>query len=76
MEEARESRDTVLVTSSSAGLNTPDSNQGLVEAEAGEDRTGYMEELNRERESLDQGETSHARRLIDRGEQRHDGAAC
>ena len=68
-EDARDSRDSsVLVTSSSAGLSLPDSNQSLVEVEAGEDRTDYMEELTRERESLDQGETNHARRLLDRGE--------
>ena len=58
----------LLVSSSSAGLSLPDSNLGVVEVEAGEDRTDYMEELNRERESLEQGETNHARRLLDRGE--------
>ena len=67
-EDPRDSRDSVLVTSSSAGLSLPDSNLSVVEVEAGEDRTDYMEELNRERESLDQGETNHARRLLDRGE--------
>ena len=74
-EDARDSRDsTVLVTSSSAGLSLPDSNQSLVELEAGEDRADYMEELTRERESLDQGETNHARRLLDRGELSDSGA--
>ena len=67
-EDARDSRDSVLVSSSSAGLSLPDSNLSVVEVEAGEDRTDYMEELSKERESLDQGETIHARRLLDRGE--------
>ena len=67
-EDARESRESVLVSSSSGGLSLPDSNLSVVEVEAGEDRTDYMEELSRERESLEQGETNHARRLIDRGE--------
>ena len=67
-EDARDSRDSLVVSSSSAGLNLPDSNLSVVEVEAGEDRADYMEELTRERESLEQGETNHARRLIDRGE--------
>ena len=70
-EDARDSRDSLLVTSSSAGLSLPDSALSVAEVEAGEDRTDYMEELSRERESLEQGETNHARRLIDRGQSRH-----
>ena len=74
-EDPRDSRDSVLVSSSSAGLSLPDSNLSVVEVEAGEDRTDYMEELSRERESLDQGETNHARRLLDRGELSDRGGA-
>ena len=68
-EESRDTRDNVT----SSSLSTvPDTNisVGEVGSEACEDRTEYMEELSRERESLEQNDAGHARRLLDRGEER------
>ena len=67
-EESRDTRDNVT----SSSLSTvPDTNisVGEVGSEACEDRTEYMEELSRERESLEQNDAGHARRLLDRGEE-------
>ena len=68
-EDSRESRDSLLVTSSNVST-LPDTNLSVGEgvSEAGDERSEYMEELSRERESLEQSESSHARRLLDRGE--------
>ena len=68
-EDPRDTRDNVLVTSSSVA-SVPDTSLSTVEAgsEAGEERSDYMEELSRERDSLEHQETGHARRLLDRGE--------
>merc|ERR1719397_1874511 len=65
-EDSRECRDNLMVTSSNVS-SLPDTNLSVGEAgvcEAGDDRTEYMEELSRE--SLEQTESSHAKRLLDR----------
>ena len=60
---SKDSRESVTVSSSvSDNTGAPD-NVSTVS----DDRTEYIEELNREKEILEQKDNCHARRLIDRG---------
>ena len=64
----QENKEAVMTVSSSVADYIPSvcdntSNVSLI----ADDKTEYLEELNKEKENLEQKDNSHAKRLIDRG---------